>query len=120
MKHKVLIMRCDEYDPQRISGVIKQGMDECRVTPKGRTFLKPNCVTAHSELFPHAYTRPEFLEGVIMAVKAKGADIRELAVVERCGITLPTRWAFKEAGYMPVLSRHGVKAVSWTRPDRFP
>jgi uncharacterized protein (DUF362 family) len=111
MKHKVLIMRCEEYDPQRISAIVKQGMDECGVRPTGRTYLKPNCVTAHSELFPHAFTRPEFLEGVIMAVKAKGADISELGVAERCGITLPTRWAFKEAGYNPVLARHDVKAI---------
>ena len=84
------------YNPQRISDIVKEGMEKCGAKPKGLTFLKPNCVTAHSELFPHAFTRPEFLEGVIMAVKAKGADIRELAVAERCGITLPTRWAFKE------------------------
>jgi uncharacterized protein (DUF362 family) len=108
MKHKVLVMRCEDYDSQRIAGILKEGMEECNVRPFGRTLLKPNCVAAHPELFPHAFTRPEFLEGAIIAVKEKGTDIRELAVAERSGITIPTRWCFKQAGYRQVLSRHKV------------
>ncbi len=76
MKPKVLIMRCADYDPQKIAGLIKEGMEECGVTPRGRTLLKPNCVAAHRELFPYAFTRAEFLEGAIMAVKAKGDEVQ--------------------------------------------
>jgi hypothetical protein len=28
MKHKVLIMKCDDYDPARIAGIIREGMEE--------------------------------------------------------------------------------------------
>jgi len=68
-------MRCDDYDPVRIAGIIKEGMEELGVRPYGKTLLKPNCVIAHPELFPHAFTRKEFLEGAVLAVKAKGEAI---------------------------------------------
>jgi hypothetical protein len=45
-KHKVLIMRCDTYDPDRIAGIIKDGMQELGVVPFGRILLKPNGVLA--------------------------------------------------------------------------
>ena len=35
-KHKVLIMRCDDYDAEKISGIIKEGMEELNVRPAGR------------------------------------------------------------------------------------
>jgi len=35
---------------------------------------------------------------------------REAVLGERCGITVPTRFAFKHAGYYPVLKRMGAKA----------
>ena len=41
-KHKVLIMRCDDYDAEKISGIIKEGMEELNVRPAGRILLKPN------------------------------------------------------------------------------
>lgn len=110
MKQKVLIMRCEGYDPARIAEIVKKGMEELRVKPHGKTLLKPNCVIADPQLFPHAATRKEFLEGVIMAVKGTGDDaIEELAVGERSGITLPTRFCFKNAGYNEVLSKHKIK-----------
>ncbi|MEW6665094.1 MAG: DUF362 domain-containing protein [Thermodesulfobacteriota bacterium] len=109
-RHKVLIMRCPDYDPARISRIIREGMEVLGVRPSGRVLLKPNTVLAHPQVFPHAFTRPEFLEGVIMALKAVGPQIRDLSVGERSGITVPTRFSFKHAGYMEVLRRHGVKA----------
>lgn len=110
IRPKVLIMRCEEYNPEKIAGIVKEGMEELEVRPSGRILLKPNVVIAHPEVFPHAFTRKEFLDGVIAATKAKGGDIREIAVGERSGITLPTRFTFKNAGYPEVLKRHRVKA----------
>ncbi len=109
-KHKVMIMRCEDYDSEKISGIVKEGMEKLDIRPTGRILLKPNVVIAHSEVFPHAFTRKEFLDGVISATKAKAANIRELAVGERSGITLPTRWAFKNAGYPEVIKKHKVKS----------
>ena len=109
-KHKVMIMRCEDYDSEKISGIIKEGMEKLDIRPTGRILLKPNVVIAHPEVFPHAFTRKEFLDGVISATKAKATNVREVAVGERCGITLPTRWAFKNAGYPEVIKKHKVKA----------
>jgi len=109
MKEKVLIARCADYEPERIAKVIGQGMDELGVAPKGRTLIKPNVVIAHKFYFPNAFTRPEFIDGLLAAVKTRGAEIRELAVGERCGITIPTRFALSQAGYKKVLRKHGVK-----------
>lgn len=109
-KHKVLIMRCDEYDPLKIAGIVKEAMEELGVNPRGRTLLKPNCVIAQPEIFPYAFTRKEFIEGVLIATKEKGRGIQELSVGERSGITIPTRFCFKSAGYDEVIRRHKVTA----------
>jgi hypothetical protein len=60
--HKVLIMRCDSYDANRITPIVKEGMQTLGVKPSGRILLKPNVVLAHPEVFPHAFTRSEFLD----------------------------------------------------------
>ena len=108
-KHKVIIMHCDEYNPEKISGIVKEGMQELGVKPRGKILLKPNVVIAHPEIFPHAFTRKEFLDGVISATKALAQDVKEIAVGERSGITLPTRYNFKNAGYPKVIRKHRVK-----------
>lgn len=109
MKEKVLIARCDDYDPDKIEKIIGRGMDELGIVPKGRVLVKPNIVIAHKDFFPHAFTRPEFTDGLLAAVKARGADIKELAVGERCGITVPTRFVFHNAGYNKIIRKHGVR-----------
>jgi len=110
VKHKVLIMRCPEYEPSRISGIVREGLETLGARPSGSVLLKPNVVLAHPDYFPHAFTRAEFLEGVIMAIKSRGRGIKELSVGERSGITVPTRFNFRNAGYPQVLRRHRVKA----------
>ncbi len=108
-KHKVLIMRCEEYDPVKISGIIAEGIQELNVRPTGRVLFKPNVVIAHKEVFPHAFTRKEFLDGVISAVKPAAENVSEFAVGERSGLTVPTRWTFSQAGYPEIIKKHKVK-----------
>ena len=43
------------------------------------------------------------------ATKAQAKGIEEIAVGEQTGITLPTRFSLKKAGYPDVMKRHGVK-----------
>ena len=119
-KYKVLIMRCDAYDPDRIAGIIKDGMEELGVTPSGRILLKPNVVLAHPRFFPNAYTRGEFLDGVLSAVKSRAASAKEIAVGERSGITIPTRFNFKNAGYGEVIKKHGIKAYYFDESKHVP
>ena len=109
--HRVLIRRCENYDSDKIAGIIKEGMADLGVKPSGRILLKPNAVIAHPQIFPHAFTRKEFLDGTLAATKACAGAQAQIAVGERSGITIPTRWAFRNAGYPEVIKKHGVKTV---------
>lgn len=106
---KVIIRRCTSYDVERIRTIVREGMEELDLRPTGRTLLKPN-VVASGDTFKNAYTRPEFVEGVLRAVQDRNdGSMKELAVGERCGITVPTRAAFEGAGYYEMFKRTGVK-----------
>lgn len=119
-KHRVLIFRCNEYNPDKIAGIIKEGMEELGVKPFGKILLKPNVVLAHPEVFPHAFTRKEFLDGVISATKARAEGVEEIAVGERSGITIPTRFNFKMAGYLDVIKKHNIKTYYFDEVEQVP
>ena len=119
-KHKVLIMRCDAYDPEKIAGIVKEGMEDLDVRPTGKILLKPNVVIAHPEIFPHAFTRKEFLDGVISATKARAEGVREIAVGERSGITIATRYNFKHAGYPEIIKKHRIKTHYFDESKQVP
>lgn len=119
-EHKVLIMRCDEYDADKIAGIVKRGMEELGVKPSGKVLLKPNVVIAHPDLFPHAFTRPEFLDGVLAATHAVAENAEEIAVGERSGVTIPTRYNFKMAGYLPILKKHKSKVYYFDEVKQVP
>ena len=96
---RVIIRHCDAYYSERIRAICARGCASSASCPRGRTLVKPNLVAA-GEMFPHAHTRAEFGEGVLLALQDVGADtMTELAVGERCGITIPTRYAFKHSGF---------------------
>jgi uncharacterized protein (DUF362 family) len=108
---KVIIRSCREYDPEKIRRIFREGLDELGLRPFGRTLIKPNLVAA-GELFPHAFTRPEVGAGMIRALRdvAGGSGngaMSELAVGERCGITVPTRLAFEQSGWNDMLEKVG-------------
>ncbi len=103
----VIISACPNYDSGRIRRILREGMEMLDLRPFGRTLVKPN-VVASGDQFPNAYTRPEFIEGMLMALKDRAeGGLEELAVGERCGITMPTRYAFKNANYYPMFKRVG-------------
>ncbi|HEY2517479.1 MAG TPA: DUF362 domain-containing protein [Polyangiaceae bacterium] len=104
---RVILRHCDAYDPERIRRIVREGMEELGLRPHGRTLLKPNLVCA-GELFEHAHTRAEFAEGVLAALRDRDeGKMTELAVGERCAITIPTRFVFKESGFDAVIERAG-------------
>ena len=106
---RVILRRCSTYDVEKIRSIVRSGLEELSLRPHGRTLIKPNVVASGAH-FPHAYTRPEFIEGVIGALKDRDdGRVTELAVGERCGITLPTRMTYEGAGYYPMFRRTGVK-----------
>jgi uncharacterized protein (DUF362 family) len=108
---RVFLFHCDDYDASRIRSLVGSAMQELGLRPTGRTLVKPNLVCA-GEPFAHAYTRPEIVEGVLGALRdneRKDAPMTELAVGERCAITIPTRFVFRESGYDAMLERAGTK-----------
>jgi uncharacterized protein (DUF362 family) len=106
---KVILRSCREYDPETIRTIIREGLEELGLRPFGRTLVKPNLVAA-GPMFPYAYTRPEFGEGVLRALQdVGGSSMTELAAGERCGITVPTRVPFRESGWDDMLGSVGVK-----------
>jgi len=105
LKPTVVIRRCADYDVDRIHRISSQALETLRLQPFGRTLVKPNAVAA-GRFFPNAYTRPEFLEGILRAVRERGGSkMRSLTLGERCGITMPTRFAFSQAGYYELARR---------------
>jgi uncharacterized protein (DUF362 family) len=108
---RVFLFHCDAYDVERIRTLVRDAMAALDLRPRGRTLVKPNLVAA-GELFAHAYTRPEIVEGVLGALRdreSKDEAMTELAVGERCAITIPTRYTYEEAGYAGVFERTGAK-----------
>ncbi len=106
---KVIIRNCRDYDPQKIRTIIREGLEELGLRPFGRTLVKPNLVAA-GPMFPYAFTRPEFGEGVLQALRdVGGSGMTELAAGERCGITVPSRVAFRESGWDKMLEKIDVK-----------
>ncbi len=105
----VIIRHCDAYDPERIRAIVREGLETLGLRPHGRTLVKPNVVSS-GPMFKNAYTRPEFVEGVLAALRDRDdGAVDELAVGERCGITIPTRRAFAGAGYDEMLERARAK-----------
>jgi uncharacterized protein (DUF362 family) len=102
---RVFLRRCDAYDVDRIRHIVGETLDTLKLQPEGKVLVKPNLVMS-GKYFRHAHTRPEFADGVLGALRERGSEIRELAVGERCGITVPTRFTFREAGYWPVVRKH--------------
>jgi uncharacterized protein (DUF362 family) len=106
---KVIIRSCRAYDPEAIRRIFREGIEELGLRPFGRTLVKPNLVAA-GDMFPYAFTRPEVGEGMVRALQdVGGSSMTELAVGERCGITVPTRLSFKESGWNDVVHRTKVK-----------
>ena len=106
---KVIIRACKDYDVAALRRIYREGLDELGLKPSGRTLVKPNLVAA-GEMFPYAYTRPECGEAMLGALRDVGGDrMTELAVGERCGITVPTRLAFLESGWEAMVERMHAK-----------
>lgn len=107
----MIIRDCREYDSERIRSIVRDGLERLDLRPKGNTLIKPNVVAAGPR-FPHAFTRPEFIEGVVHALRDRDEGaMRKLAVGERSGITMPTRYVFERGEYNKMARRAKVDLV---------
>ncbi len=126
---KVILRHCDDYDPERIRTIVREGLDELNLRPHGRVLVKPNLVMVIRGLMENGHTRVEFAEGVLRALRDRaGDDVEEIALGERGGITMPTRLMARESGYADLARRLDVPfylfdeelqvPVELTHPDR--
>jgi len=105
---KVILRRCDSYDKERMRRIILEGIEELGLSPFGRVFIKPNVVFAHRRYGRYGYTHPTVLEAIIDVLKGKD-NIGDITIGERTAVTIPTRFAFKNAGYNYLKGRNGVR-----------
>jgi len=108
----VILRRASAYDPAAIEKIIREGLEELDLSSrvKGRLTIKPNVVMAHHRVTPSAFTRPEFLEGLIRALKSN-AGVEEITVAEKCGAAIPTSRMFRRAGYYKLKRKLGFRLV---------
>ena len=65
----VLLRRVEEYDPVRMSEVVREGFELLGRKPKGKVLIKPNVVFANRNYSQHAFTRPELVGAVADRVR---------------------------------------------------
>ena len=110
-KAKVILRRADAYDPALVARIICTGLDEFGLAPRihGKITIKPNVVMAHHKVTPSAYTRPEFLDGLLTVLEEKTQGEAEISVAEKCGAAIPTSRMFRRAGYYRLRKKHRFK-----------
>lgn len=69
-KKKVIIRRSPDYNPEIIKKIVQEGLSEFGLSSKAKEkiTIKPNVVMAHHKIAPSAFTRPEFLDGLLGAL----------------------------------------------------
>ena len=96
-ERKVIIKRCDTYDREAIQKIIKEGIDELGLSPKGNILIKPNVVTANKEYIHHSFTEPTMLEAMVDCLR-NDYEQEQITIGESGGIGIPTRMFFAESG----------------------
>lgn len=110
---KVILRRVQEYNPEVIQNIITEGLDELGVDKRAKKniTIKPNVVLAHHKVAPSAYTRPEFLDGLIGALRISFRENSKITIAEKTGAGLPTSRMFRRAGYGYLKKRHGIRLL---------
>jgi len=115
MNNTVLVMRCEEYDRDRMEGIVTDGMQHLGYRPSGRIFAKPNVVFAYRrELYgAHAYTHPG-LVGSTLAALSRENGVTRVDLGENPAVGTPTRMGYRYAGYYEEIRRVRSRA-RWNR-----
>lgn len=106
-KPKVILRKCDEYQADRIQGLIREGIEELGCDIRGKVFIKPNVVTASKKHINSSYTNPAVVEAMVGVLKDN--DPQSIQIGESGGYGSPSRFFFKEAGYYEMAKKLGVE-----------
>ncbi|MGB8953570.1 MAG: DUF362 domain-containing protein [Candidatus Aminicenantales bacterium] len=112
-KARVIIRQAPEYNPVLIERIIREGLEEIGLASRarGRITIKPNVVMAHHKIAPSGYTRPEFLEGVVNALRNLSGSETKITVAEKSGSGLPTSRMFRRAGYFRLKKEQPIRLL---------
>ncbi len=113
-KEKVIIKKAPDYNPETINKIIQEGLEDFGLAPqiKGRITIKPNVVMAHPKIAPSAFTRAEFLDGLLGALEKKKTEELRMTIAEKTGAGLPTARMFRRAGYPKLKKKHKLKLLA--------
>ncbi len=111
---RVILRLMPDYDPEKIAVVVREGLAALGLSRRigGRVVIKPNVVMAHRKIAPSAYTRPEFMDGVLRALRADAAAGASFTIAEKSGAGLPTPRFFRRAGYRALRKAHPVRLLA--------
>jgi uncharacterized protein (DUF362 family) len=112
-RERVILRHVPDYDQKRIQSVIKEGLEEFGLIHSNhqRITIKPNVVMAHHKVAPSAYTRPEFLEGLLQALLSGNDVSPQITITEKCGAAIPTSRMFRRAGYYKLQKKHNIRVL---------
>jgi hypothetical protein len=112
-KDKVIIRKTPDYSPEIIQKIIQEGLGSFGLTSqiKGKITIKPNVVMAHPKVAPSAFTRAEFLDGLLGALAEEKKDDLRITITEKSGAGLPTARMFRHAGYFKLKKKHKIKLL---------
>jgi len=123
-EEKVLIRAIAFYNPETIRSVISDSLKEFDLKGRlqGRLTIKPNVVMAHHRIAPSAYTRPEFMSGLIEALTDEAKIPPAITIMEKCGAGIPTTRMFRRAGYFELKKKYKValQAIEEAKKKRVP
>ncbi len=107
----VLVVRCEDYDRDRIEEIVTAGMKRLGYRPKGKVFVKPNVVFAYDtkKFGDSTYTEPQFVGASLLAL-SKQPGVKRVDMGEKTAVGFPTRLCFKQAGYYDQLKEVRKKA----------
>jgi uncharacterized protein (DUF362 family) len=110
---KVILRQVPTYDAALIRRVIREGIEELGLAGRvrGRVTIKPNIVMAHPKLTPSAFTRAEFMDGLLGAIEDAASSPTRIVITEKSGAGIPTSRMFRRAGYYRLKRRHGVRIL---------
>ena len=112
-KEKVIIRKAPDYSPEIIKEIIRAGLEDFGLTPRfnGKITIKPNVVMAHPKVAPSAFTRAEFLDGLIDALRDGKNISSKIVIAEKSGAGLPTARMFRYAGYPALKRKHRIRLL---------
>jgi uncharacterized protein (DUF362 family) len=108
---KVYLRSVPDYNPSHIKDIVQEGLGEFGLTQQQYSdiTIKPNVVMAHHRMTPSAFTRSEFLDGLIQALNDGRNSAPKVTIAEKCGAGIPTSRMFRRAGYFSLRKKHNVK-----------